>query len=64
MTQVGLAKELGVHPITVSKWETGALPIPDFSAKAIEATLAEIALRKVKVRAKQEAETEPKSQQQ
>jgi len=27
LTQVGFAKQLGVHPMTVSKWERGTVPI-------------------------------------
>jgi transcriptional regulator with XRE-family HTH domain len=27
LTQVALARKLGVHPMTISKWERGAEPI-------------------------------------
>lgn len=30
LRQSALAKELGVHPVTVSRWANGALPIPQY----------------------------------
>lgn len=36
-TQVDLAKALGVHPMTVSKWETEAREIPPFLSLALTA---------------------------
>jgi transcriptional regulator with XRE-family HTH domain len=44
-TQAALAKQLGVHPMTVSKWETGAQPIPEPVARL----LAHVASRKTEV---------------
>lgn len=32
LTQVELAESLGVHRVTVAKWETGALPVPRMAA--------------------------------
>jgi transcriptional regulator with XRE-family HTH domain len=34
-SQERLAEALGVHPMTVSKWERGAQPIPKMAATAI-----------------------------
>jgi transcriptional regulator with XRE-family HTH domain len=34
-SQGRLAEELGVHPMTVSKWERGEQPIPQMAAIAI-----------------------------
>ena len=34
-TQVELAEQLGVHPITVSKWETGVHKVPTPVAKLL-----------------------------
>lgn len=34
-SQADLAEALGVHPMTVSKWERGAQPIPEMAAIAI-----------------------------
>jgi transcriptional regulator with XRE-family HTH domain len=36
MTQQALADALGVHRVTVAKWETGALAIPRYLPLAIE----------------------------
>jgi len=41
LTQPELAKEIGVHPITVSRWETGARSIPEPVAKLLQRMLAE-----------------------
>lgn len=35
--QISLASALNVHPMTVSKWETGARKIPPFLHLALEA---------------------------
>ena len=37
LTQAALAKALGVHPMTVSRYETGQDPIPVLVALAVEA---------------------------
>lgn len=34
-SQARLAEALGVHPMTVSKWERGEQPIPQMAALAI-----------------------------
>ena len=41
LTQQELAKEIGVHPMTVSKWETGASGIPGPVARLVERMDAE-----------------------
>jgi transcriptional regulator with XRE-family HTH domain len=33
--QVNLAKRLGVHPMTVSKWERGSSPIPKATGELV-----------------------------
>jgi DNA-binding XRE family transcriptional regulator len=47
MTQVQLAAKVGVHPITVVRYETGAInPRPDTAqrlARALDCTIADIA---------------------
>ena len=35
LDQVDLAKKLGVHPMTVSKWETGSSPIPKATGELV-----------------------------
>jgi DNA-binding transcriptional regulator YiaG len=35
LTQAALAAKLGVHTLTVSRWETGAHPIPQMVALLI-----------------------------
>lgn len=35
LKQTELAAELGVHPITVSKWETGVHAVPEPAAKLL-----------------------------
>jgi transcriptional regulator with XRE-family HTH domain len=35
LTQEGLAKELGVHPMTVSRWERGTVNIPEPTARLL-----------------------------
>jgi DNA-binding transcriptional regulator YiaG len=41
LTQAGLAQELGVHPMTVSKWETGVRGIPEPVARLVQRMRAE-----------------------
>jgi DNA-binding transcriptional regulator YiaG len=41
LTQTALATELGVHPMTISKWETGARKIPEPVAKLVQRMRAE-----------------------
>jgi transcriptional regulator with XRE-family HTH domain len=41
LTQVQLAAELGVHPITVSRWETGERGIPEPTARLVRRLVAE-----------------------
>jgi len=36
LTQPGLARALGVHPITVARWETGTRKIPEPVARLVE----------------------------
>ena len=36
VTQRVLAEEVGVHPMTVSKWETGASRIPEPVARLVQ----------------------------
>jgi DNA-binding transcriptional regulator YiaG len=48
LTQVELAVELGVHPITVAKWETGARGIAEPIAKLVMRIAAERGQRKRK----------------
>jgi DNA-binding transcriptional regulator YiaG len=40
-TQAELAKAIGVHVMTVSKWETGVSGIPEPVAKLVQLMLAE-----------------------
>ena len=35
LTQSGLAASLGVHRVTVTRWETGAVPIPQWVELAL-----------------------------
>lgn len=35
LTQTALAAQLGVHPITISKWETGVHAVPEPVAKLL-----------------------------
>jgi DNA-binding transcriptional regulator YiaG len=35
LTQPALAARVGVHPMTVSKWERGAQPIPEPVARLV-----------------------------
>jgi transcriptional regulator with XRE-family HTH domain len=35
LEQVELAKRLGVHPMTVSKWERGITPIPKATGELV-----------------------------
>ena len=35
LTQLDLAEQLGVHKITVSKWETGVHKVPEAVAKLL-----------------------------
>jgi DNA-binding transcriptional regulator YiaG len=41
LTQVEFAHELGVHPMTVSKWESGARGIPEPVARLAQRMRAE-----------------------
>ena len=36
MTQEALAERIGVHPVTVSKWETGMIAIPKPIAELVK----------------------------
>jgi len=36
ITQVELAKRLGVHSVTLSRWETDAHPIPEAAAQLVQ----------------------------
>jgi len=40
-TQEGLAKVLGVHPMTVSRWERGTVNIPEPPAKLLRLLAAQ-----------------------
>jgi DNA-binding transcriptional regulator YiaG len=40
-TQAQLAAELGVHAMTVSKWETGQRSIPEPVARLVQRMIAE-----------------------
>lgn len=48
LTQVQLAQCLGVHPITVAKWETGARGIPPHLGLALETVQRELPKRHLK----------------
>jgi DNA-binding transcriptional regulator YiaG len=41
LTQAQLAAELGVHAMTVSKWETGQRGIPEPVARLVQRLVAE-----------------------
>jgi DNA-binding transcriptional regulator YiaG len=41
LTQAQLATELGVHAMTVSKWETGQRSIPEPVARLVQRLVAE-----------------------
>ena len=41
LTQAQLAAELGVHAMTVSKWETGQRSIPEPVARLVQRLVAE-----------------------
>lgn len=41
LTQADLATAVGVHPVTVAKWEGGVHAIPPPAAKLIERLVAE-----------------------
>jgi DNA-binding transcriptional regulator YiaG len=41
LTQAQLAAELGVHAMTVSKWETGQRRIPEPVARLVQRLVAE-----------------------
>jgi len=41
VTQTALAELLGVHPVTVNKWERGKEPIPRVVALALRGLLCE-----------------------
>ena len=36
LTQAALAKLLGVHPVTVARWETGTRRIPEMAARLLK----------------------------
>jgi DNA-binding transcriptional regulator YiaG len=36
MSQAALASRLGVHPVTVARWETGARRVPEMAMRFVE----------------------------
>jgi len=36
LSQVELAQRLGVHPLTVSRWERGAVPMPKAAGELLK----------------------------
>lgn len=50
LTQVTLAERLGVHPLTVSRWERGAIPVPNPVSRLLELWLKEAQGTKAKRR--------------
>jgi len=41
LTQPALAAELGVHPISVSRWERGKVAIPEPTARLLKMLVAQ-----------------------
>ncbi|WP_425163852.1 helix-turn-helix domain-containing protein [Candidatus Binatus sp.] len=35
LSQVELAKKVGVHPMTVSRWQRGMVPVPEPAARLL-----------------------------
>lgn len=42
LTQDGMAAELGVQPLAISRWETGSTPVSQSRAMAIQALVARL----------------------